>query len=453
MSIHTRTPPPTPTRLPPTNRPAHLAERSVDPVRSDLPAWPILALLWGMPAWWLLGLLPFSGVVMAVPMVAFLIHSGRAVLVPGALPWVAFVAWMLPCSLMLDSVGRQVGFAVRFSELAAVAVALVYVTSARQSLSVRRVLSGLTFTWAFVIVGGYLGMLWPGVTLTNTVGALLPPSMLQNPYVVDLVFPAFSEVQTPYGASEPFIRPSAPYSYTNGWGAAIAILTPVVIAAASERRTAKAAVWLMVGLVAAIPPAIATTNRGLFVGLIVAVTYVLLRLVMRGKWLPFLWVGSLGVLLTIVLLLSGLMDGILARQETVDTTEGRGNLYAETFERTLLSPVLGYGAARPSFTSEISVGTQGMVWSVMFSFGFVGLLLFALFLVGGLLRTWSAPNTPALWLHAALVAACVMSLFYGLDRHMLAICLVLGVLLRERHARRSSFWVPRLRPEVVPRAA
>lgn len=407
----------------------------------DLPAWPVLAALYGMPLWWATGLLQFSTIIMAVPMAALLIQRGRISVVPGTLPLFAFVGWMLPCALMLDSVNRIIGFGVRFSQFAAVAIALLYVVNARHSLSVQRILTALTFVWVFVIVGGYLGLLFPNTTLTLTIGHLLPSSILSSDYVRDLVFPQFSEVQTPYGAAEPFVRPSAPFAYTNGWGAAIAILTPVAIACALTRRTAKSIIWLMIGLVATIPPAIATTNRGLFVGLIVGVVYVLGRLVLRGKWLPFLWVGSLGTLLLLLLAMSGLLNGISERQSTVDTTAGRVGLYAEAFTRTLLSPVLGYGAPRPSYTSEITVGTQGMVWNAMFSFGFVGLALFILFLVGGLFRTWSAPNVAALWLHASLVTACALSVFYGLDNHMLTIALVLGVMLRERYETDSPFWV------------
>jgi len=405
-----------------------------------LPAWPVLALLWGMPLWWASGLLAFSSIILAVPMLAFLIQRGRVTLVPGVLPWVAFVVWMLPCALMLDSLSRVLGFTVRFSQFAAAAVVLVYIVNARRSISVRNVLSALTFIWVFVIIGGYLGMLFPTTSLTFTVGQLLPSSILQNEYASDLVFPAFSDIQTPYGADQPFMRPSAPFSYTNGWGAAMAILTPIAIAGAIERRTARAAVWLMLGLLAAVPPAIATTNRGLFVGLAAAVAYVLFRLCLRGKWLPFLWVGSLSLVLFLILSMSGLISGIMERQDTVDTIDGRGSLYEETFTRTLLSPILGYGAPRPSFTHEITAGTQGMIWTVMFSFGFVGLFLFALVMLGGIARTWAAPNLASLWMHSALVTATILSVFYGLENHLIPIFLVLGVMLRERYAEHSSFW-------------
>ena len=424
---------------------AHPAKKQAAlPEGRELPAWPVLVLLWGLPAWWFFGLLPFSTAIMAVPMVAFLIQRGRVSVTPGVLPWVGFVVWMIPCALMLDTLGRVAGFSVRFSQFAAVAVVLVYVVNARHSLPVSRVLAALTFTWVFVIVGGYLGLIWPQVTLTFTIGQLLPESVLQNEYVSDLVFPPLAEIQTPYGAAEPFLRPSAPFAYTNGWGAAIAILTPIAVAAAALKRTAAAAIWLMIGILASIPPAVASSNRGLFIGLVVAVVYVLIRLLFRGKILPFLWVGSLGLLLTAILLLSGLIDGIVERQDTVDTTQGRGDLYAETFVRTIASPIIGYGAPRPSFTSEINVGTQGMIWNAMFSFGFVVLAFFALFMIGGVLRTWGAPNVPALWLHSSIVVSCALSVFYGLDRHMLTICVVLGVMLRERYTDGSTLWRPSL---------
>jgi hypothetical protein len=80
----------------------------------------------------------------------------------------------------------------------------------------------------------------------------------------------------------------------------------------------------------------------------------------------------------------------------------------------------------------------------MFCFGFVGLLLFAWFLLGGIARTWSAPNTATLWMHAAVISGTVVSAFYGLDRHMLSICLILGLLLRERYSPGSTLWVRQL---------
>lgn len=410
------------------------------PPSRELPAWPVLVLLWGMPAWWALGLLPFSVLIMSVPMVAYLIQRGRVAIVPGTLPWVAFVVWMLPCALMLDSMGRVIGFGMRFSHFVGVAIALVYLINAPKSLTVRRVLTALSFTWGFIIVCGYLGMLWPEGELTLTIGRVLPGAVLENEYVRDLVFPGFSEVQDPWGAEEPFVRPSAPFPYANGWGAALVILTPAAIASALERGTGKAICWFMVGAGLAVPPAVASSNRGLFVGLIISIAYVSVRLLLRGRWIAFLGVCILSSGVMFLLVVSGAVEGILARQEVSDTTTGRSLLYEETFARTLESPIVGFGAPRPSLTSEITVGTQGMLWDTMFCFGFVGLGLFAWFLIGGVIRTAPAPNTIALWLHAGVVGSCVVAVFYGLDRHMLSICLILGLLLRERYLPSSKLW-------------
>ena len=419
-----------------------------------LPAWPVLAALWGYPLWWALGLLPFAQVIMAIPMLAFLIMRRRILFVPGILPWVCFVAWMIPSALMADEVGRLMGLGVRFSQFFALAIMMIYIVNARSSLTPERILNSLTFIWAFVIVGGYLGMFFPEVKLTMTIGQLLPSALATNDYISDLVFPPLAEIQTPWGAAEPFLRPSAPFAYTNGWGCAIAVLTPIAIATALGHRTARSMWFLLVGLVAAIPPAIATTNRGLWIGLAGAVIYIVIRLALRGHWLAFAWSALLGIAATIILLLSGFLDGIMERQETVDTTAGRGSLYAETFERTLSSPILGYGAPRPSFSSEIYVGTQGAIWNAMFCFGFVGLALFVIALLSGAFRTIDAPNLSTLWLHTSVVVTCGLAIFYGLDRQLVFVGVALALMLREQYFDDSPYWTPNPIPFAqVPRGA
>ncbi len=412
----------------------------LDTEERTLPAWPILAVLWGYPFFWLVGLLPFASVIMAVPMVALLIMRRRVLLVPGILPWVGFVLWMIPCALMIDQLGRGVGLGVRFSQFLALAIIMVYIVNARESLSPKRVFNGLTFIWVFIIMGGYLGMLFPEFQLTMTVGRLMPSALTSNDYVAELVFPKLAEIQTPWGAEEPFVRPSAPFAYTNGWGAAMAVLTPIAIGTAIGHRTARAMWLLVIALVAAIPPAVATTNRGLFLGIAGAILYVLFCLLIRGRLLAFFWVSILGAAAAVMLLLSGFLDGIMARQETVDTTAGRGNLYMETWERTLASPVLGYGAPRPSLTSEIHVGTQGAIWNAMFCFGMVGLFLFLGMIVLGAVRTFDAPNLSAVWIHTSVVVTVLLSIFYGLDRQLVFVGIALAVLLREKYLGRSTYW-------------
>jgi hypothetical protein len=248
-----------------------------------------------------------------------------------------------------------------------------------------------------------------------------------------------AELQTPWGVA-PFNRPSAPFAYTNGWGAAIAVLTPIGVGAVLEHKTAGSRLFLVLVLSASIPPAVATTNRGLFVGLAGGVAYVLFRLLLRGRWLSVIWVMTVSAVAFAILRALGLLEEIAARQQAADTTSGRWNLYVETLQRTLESPVIGFGAPRPSLSSEIYLGTQGAIWNTMFCFGFVGLVLFIAMLLGGVIRTFDAPNPSALWLHTAVVVACLLSLFYGLDRQLVFVGVALAILLREKYLGRSTYW-------------
>jgi polysaccharide biosynthesis protein PslJ len=405
---------------------------------TELPGWPVLALLWGLPLWWVVGLFSLSTVVMALPMVLYLVARRDVLVVPGFLPYAAFLAWMVPSALMLE--GGTLSYAMRFAQFVSFAVLALYVLNARRSLPAERLLPALTAVWVWVVLGGYLGMTLPDLELSFTVGKLLPGSLADNPYAADLFYPGVAEIQRPWGAEEPFVRPAAPFAYANGWGASIALLTPVLLATVALVGSRAGTMWALVGLVLAVPPAVATTNRGLFLTLGVVLGYAMLRLLLRGQVLVPLMVSAAAVAVALVGGWRALFASVTARQEVADTTEGRSNLYVETWERTLSSPVLGHGAPRPSFSSEINVGTQGMVWNVMFCFGLVGLVLFVYFLTGLVVRTFSVPSTAGLWLHTALVGVLFMSTFYGLDRHLPYILVVAALLLRDKGDPSSPLW-------------
>jgi len=396
-----------------------------------LPAWPIDVLLWGFPVYWLMGMTPFMVVVTAMLMAVLMLVRRGLTIVPGIAPWLAFVAWAVPCALMLDSGLRLVGYAQRTSTYLAIAVVLLYVVNAREQLTTRRIVAGLSVVWLTVVAGGYAGMLFPTGRLVTPVGMILPESITANEYVRDLVFPPLAEVQQPWGATEAYVRPSAPFPYTNGWGSAIVLLTPVVIAQVSLTRSRALRVFLVLCLAAAIAPAAATLNRGLVIGIGISVFYVAVRLAFRGRIGPFVAMIAGMAAVAVVAVSGGLVDKLSERAE-YGSTDDRGTLYQETFERTLDSPLLGYGAPRPSGLLDISVGTQGMFWAVMFSFGFVGLGLFLWFLGGAVCRTWRAPETWRLWLHSSLIATCMLIFIYGLDTmQLLTVALLAAVLLRD----------------------
>lgn len=401
----------------------------------SLPAWPVLAMLWGFPLFWVLGATVIAGVGLTVVMLSYLAHHGATRIVPGVPAFMAFVLWVIPCVVMIDSPSRLLGYGYRLTILVIVGTAFIYTISAGSRLSRRRIIAGLTFVWFFTVLGGVLGLLFPEVRLSTPVGLLLPQGVSTNDYVRDLFFPPLAEVQHPFGSPVEFVRPSAPFPYANSWGVAIVLLTPVAVACFLQSRSRVLRVSIGIGLAVMVVPATATSNRGMFAGLLLAAVYVIVRLAVRNRAAPvlsMLVVGTAGVL---VLAGNGLLGQIQARQQYGDSSGTRFTLYRETFERSLQSPLLGYGAPRPSASEPlISAGTQGYVWMLMFSFGFVGLVLFLGFLWGATVRTRRAPGDVDLVLHSVLVVASVIVAVYGLDiMQLLSIMLVAAVLLRRRY--------------------
>lgn len=399
-----------------------------------LPAWPVLALLWGFPVFWLLGATVITGVLLTLVMLSYLAHHAAVRLVPGAYALIAFAIWVVPCAMMIDSGSRLLGFAYRYSILMIVVTAFVYTISAGPRLSRRKIINALTFVWFFTVFGGLLGLTFPRVRLSTPVGLLMPGSLSSNEYVRDLFFPPFAEVQQPFGSPEDFLRPSAPFPYANSWGVAIVLLSPVAVACFMQTKSLVLRIGIIVGLCAMVGPAMATSNRGMFAGLAFAAVYVVVRMAARNRAAPVLTIGLLGLIGAGVLVANGLLSQIEERQSYGSSSDTRFALYRETIDRTLESPILGFGAPRPSYDNIVSVGTQGYFWTLMFSFGFVGLALFLTFLWGTTIRTRRAVGDIDLVLHSVLIVTCGIIFVYGLDvMQLLTVMLVSAVLLRRRY--------------------
>jgi hypothetical protein len=412
-------------------------ESSYDEIAAEgmrLPAWPVLTLIWGYPVFWALGATVIAGVLLTVVMLTYLAYNRSVRIVPGFGALAAFLAWVIPCAIRIDSTQRLLGYFYRLSILIIVVVAFLYAINATVHLTRRKVVSALTFLWFVTIVGGLVAMAFPEVRLSTPVGLLLPDSLTSNFYVHDLFFPPFAEIQHPYGSPTTFIRPSAPFPYANSWGVALVLLTPVAVARFLMSSSKALRLLILIGLAIMIVPATASSNRGMFAALGLAGVYIVVRLAVRDRAAPMITIGLVGAIGAAVLIANGVISQISTREQYGQSIGVRLDLYRETFSRTLHSPLLGYGAPRPSAIDQISVGTQGYVWMLMFSYGFVGLLLFCWFLWRSTLRTWRSPGDVDLVLHSVLVVASVVIIFYGLDiMQLLVIMLVAGLLLRNRY--------------------
>lgn len=394
----------------------------------QLPAWPLFLLFAAFPLWWATGFAAFAVILVAVPMLVLLGQRRQLEIPPAFWLWIGFLIWATAAALELSSSTRLIGFGVRMCNYLGSTIVFVYVYNARERLTDRMVLRALALFFAFVVVGGYLGMLIPHGSLHTPAESLLPVNIAQNEYVHSLVHPSFAEVQQPYGSPRPFYRPSAPFPYTNSWGCNVALLVPLVIAAVTLARRRSSRLVLLALLAAACLPAFATLNRGMFLAIGILLGYAAMRLAFRGQLIPLVAIVAGGALGAVIALSTGVLATLQTRLHYSRTNLGRQTIYREAFDGALQSPIFGHGAPQPSQTLTVSVGTQGQVWNVMFSYGFVALALFLGWFLCATLLSWRAGNQARLWMHATVFICLLTFFYYGYDGIQLTVAMVAAAL-------------------------
>lgn len=406
-------------------RPPAFAGGPAEPAQPEparLPAWPLLALLYGFPLYWATGLSLFAPVGFGAVMATFLILRGRVRLSPGVLCWFAFLAWVVVCAISVTGIMEFVGFAQRAADLFAVGIALLYYVNARESLALTHLLRGFTVLWGTVVVLGLLATQFPDVRLTTPLSLVMPGSLMGNELVHELVRPRLAEVQQPWGADEPFVRPAAPFPYTNSWGMAYALLTPVMVLVWSRLTSWWGRALLAIALVVSLYPAMETSNRGMLIALALFALFAAARFTLAGSIRTGLAVVGLLAVGVVGAAVGGVFTAIAERQQVSHTTDGRSTIYQATFDKVLQSPLVGWATPDMDRSIGIALGTQGYAWTLLYSYGFVGLLLFYVVLARVLLASWRVRD-PAAYVLQALVATVGCSIwFYGLG---VTQCLVL----------------------------
>jgi hypothetical protein len=386
--------------------------------RPALPwGWPVFALFLGFPVWWALGLAQFIWPVLATPMLLAMIMRGHIRVPRGFGIWILFLLWMLASSIRLDEAQRWIVFLDHFAIYGSATVLFLYVFNAspQGSLSLRNVLLVMNGFWAIVVVGGFLGLVAPGKSFTTPMEVLLPGGLSGNPFVHDLVHPDFAQVQDFLGYPVP--RPTAPFVYTNEWGANIALLTPFALAAWGQIRSR---LWRRVStllLFASVIPIVVSLNRGLWLSLGFGLAYASVRLALQGR-AKALGVVVFFVLVTGLLVATTPLGNLFSDRLTSPQSNGtrtRAALYEEAATDVLGSPLLGFGAPRPSSRGSNlpSVGTHGQLWLVLVSNGIPGAILF----YGWFLHCWWASRRGrgvGLWIHVVLLIALVQAPYYGM---------------------------------------
>lgn len=403
-----------------------------------LPAWPLCAWLYGFPIYWITGFSLFVPIIFGSLMAAFLILRGKLRATPGVLVWGAFLAWVLVCAVSLTGVMQAVGFFQRTFDLLAVGIAFLYYVNARERIPPAAILGGFAVIWVTVVSLGTLATIFPDVRIATPLAQVLPGSLMSNELVRELVYPRLAEVQQPWGVEEPFVRPAAPFPYTNSWGMAYALLTPVMVLIWMRLRRPWTRVLLGAALLGSLYPAAATSNRGMFIALGVFSAFMCFRFFVGGM----IRAGTtmLVALGAGVAVLSGLgvFAAIAGRQEYSDTTTGRSTIYQATIERVLESPLVGWATPAMDPTIGISLGTQGYAWTLMFCYGFVGLLIFLVFLIRMITVSWHLRSGIAFVLQGLIATVGVTIWFYGLAVTQCLIMLLAAAILSRASAEQDE---------------
>lgn len=442
------------TALVPAPGPGTVPARSTSPVSGQRPRvlrreWPLTALLVLYPLWWALGLGTLIVFFLPVPMTVALIRR-RPVKVPPAFGlWLCFLLTMLLSKVMLgynppgvvpEPASHWIAPVLyTMAGYLAVTIMFLYVGNlSEEEYPRQRLIRQLGILFVVVVCGGWLGILAPTFQFRSPVEMLLPAHIAQNAFVQSLVHPTASQIQDVLGFQSP--RPAAPFGYTNIWGDCLALLLgwfviSWLLKASWPRRMA----GLLV-LALAVVPIIYSLNRGLWVGLGLAIVFVGLRLVARGNVTAVAVLIVTVIAAAAVLAFSPLTTVIAERIAHPHSNSIRSFTVEKTVEATNHSPVIGLGITRAALGSSNSIavgkssscplcgnqtlGSTGQFWAVLISQGYVGALLY----LGFFLRSMWIYRRDRSPIGDAGLLAIFLSLWFSLVYNALVMPLVLTFL-------------------------
>jgi O-antigen ligase len=407
------------------------------------PAWPVLLLTVWMPVAYVLGL---SAVLWILPALAFGVPLlvRPSLRVPGmVLPLAALAAWVPLSALELPDVGSVPVFVYRWLLwVAAVAALLWLCNTTTVRVPTKRIVDLLALLWIVLVVFGYLAILAPTFSSPSLLQQLLPEGVRTNSFIYDLTVIRFAELQVftvgnVVTSSVP--RPAAPMAYTNGWGSTLALLTPFFIlswltAGSQVRRLVG---WLLAA--AAIVPVAVSTNRGMWLSIAIALVYFAIRRMLQADIRPMFVVAVIGAVAVALVLFTPLDSFVTARLEnSAASNTTRETVYQEAYAGALESPILGHGAPVPTESGGPPIGTHGLVWFVMFSFGFPGLVLLFAALAALFVATAIARTATALWAHIVILICITQVAYYGLLPQIVLIGFAAGICWRENHPEEAA---------------
>jgi hypothetical protein len=376
-------------------------------------AWPITALLIGYPLWWALGLADFMWIILAVPMTLRMLRwraGGRQLRVPpGFGMWLLFLlcatagiavlTMNAPATVASQISHRVLSYGDRTLGYLADTVLLLYTGNLTERELPRRWLAWmLGLLGIYAVVGGVAGMVMPHFQFASPFLLLLPKSIQANTLVQASMHPAFSQIQNVLGTAKG--RPKAPFDYTNTWGDCTSLLLPFLIVGWWVNGTRRQRRVAVATLIISIAPLLYSLNRGVWIGVGVAVMYLAIRLAAKGQILLLRSLFIIILLTGLVIFATPLQSIVLGRLANGKSDNLRSNLSSLSIQAAQASPIIGFGDTRqergspqsiaigPSLTcptcGQLEVGSTGQLWLLLVCSGFVGALLYLGFFAYGI---------------------------------------------------------------------
>lgn len=391
-----------------------------------------------LPVWWVLGFAQFLWGGIVFPLFFMVLRLPEIRLPRGSGLWMLYIGWTLLSASQLDALSHVLAFAYRIVVLFGAALLFVYLyNQPTDKVPRNRVIAWMCVFWAWIALGGLLGVLAPNFTIDSVAHkllvGLLPGDLATNGWFVSLTTPKAAQVQDFLGF--PLPRPAAPFSYTNEWGSCFAFMTPFAFAGLSFTRGWHRTLLLAVTLTAFVP-AIVSLNRGLWVTVIVGGLYFAVRSAWEGRPQAVITVGAIGAILGLLIVVTPLRSLVEGRFESDHSNVARLTLYTTVAEQVQDSPLFGYGVPRVSeeYPNLPAIGTHGHFWTALYSQGVPGLLLFLAAVSATVWRTGTRcrDDSVGTWMHIVTFMVLVEMWFYEfLPAQWFIIVVAMALALRE----------------------
>ncbi|QFY14927.1 hypothetical protein GBF35_45175 [Nonomuraea phyllanthi] len=374
------------------------------------PAWPIAALLVGYPVWWALGFGGLAVIVLAVPM-AVILWRRRPIRVPRGFGWwVLLICGYLLSGLMLGEMppgtygelgpGRLVGYAMRLALYVAVLVMVLYLGNlTERELPQLRLVRMLGVLFVTTIAGGLLGVFFPSFSFTSPLELVLPDWAAGNSFVQNLIHPTAAQTQKVLGFAMP--RPEAPFEWANAWGNNVSVLLVWFVVGWWTYGGARQKAFVAAVLALAAIPVVYSLNRGLWIGLGLALVYLVVRLGGRTR----VALCAAAAVAAVAFALSPLAALFAQRLDKPHSNDIRAFTVSATVAAAAHSPIIGYGNTRNAMGNHRTIttgrtqwcdgcghpplGSDGQLWLLLITQGFTGAALYVAFFVGAIRRHWS----------------------------------------------------------------